>query len=37
MQGWQLETFNKSYEFKKEKGMSLVKFNIEKKKSELAK
>ena len=37
MQGWQLETFNKSYEFKREKGMSLVKFNIEKKKSELAK
>ena len=37
MQGWQLETFNQSYEFKKEKGMSLIKFNIEKKKSELAK
>ena len=37
MQGWQLETFNQSYEFKKEKGMSLFKFNIEKKKSELAK
>ena len=37
MQGWQLETFNQSYKFKKEKGMSLFKFNIEKKKSKLAK
>ena len=37
MQGWQLETFNQSYEFKKEKGISLIKSNIENQKSELSK
>ena len=28
MQGWQLETFNESYEYKKNKGISLFKKNL---------
>ena len=28
MQGWQLETFNESYEHKKNKGISLFKKNL---------
>ena len=32
MQGWQLETFIESYEYKKNKGMSLFKKNLLEKK-----
>ncbi len=32
MQGWQLETFLESYEYKKNKGMSLFKKNLLEKK-----
>jgi hypothetical protein len=31
MQGWQLETFKESYEYKKNKGISLFKKNLLKK------